>query len=61
LKRKEGKDASEDDPVFVASKGELNHTEDLLTKSEAQSTISQIVEGGSEEIPMVKSEDQEVV
>lgn len=50
----------EDKPLFVNNpKGEMNHTEDLLTKSGETSTIGKIV---GEDVPMVKvDEEGEVV
>ena len=61
LRLKKRKDSgSEDNPVFVESNGEMNHTDDLLTKTGEQSTIAKIVD--AEDAPMmVKKDDQEVV
>ena len=60
LRLKKRKDSAEDNPVFMESNGEMNHTDDLLTKTGEESTRAKMVDG--EESPMIgKNGDQEVV
>ena len=60
LRLKKRKDSAEDNPVFMESNGEMNHTDDLLTKTGEESTRAKMVDG--EESPMIgKNGYQEVV
>jgi hypothetical protein len=61
---------SKNEPLFKPSTGELNHTDDLLTKSPGETDFSSDVDGGGDDYPEEKSaminktdseEDQEVV